>query len=79
MEYEHTEVIGNSLMAHITVQFPVLKSIDKCLTVHVINTSSATTTGAVSNIKVSGTVVGFTLENLGISTTLSCNLACVGF
>ena len=78
VEYEHTEVVASG-MVHVTVSFPVLRTIEKILTVHVVNTTPSTTTGAVSNIKLSGTTVGFTLENMGAGSTLVTNIACIGF
>ncbi|MCK4788724.1 MAG: hypothetical protein KAV87_33585 [Desulfobacteraceae bacterium] len=79
VEYEHTEVVGNSLMVFVTVEMPILKSIDKVVEIHVTDTSPRTSAYGPQHVQVSGNVVGFTLTHVGCITTLSVNLAAVGF
>ncbi len=79
VEYEHTEVVGNSLMVYVTVEMPVLQSIDKVVEIHVTDTSPKTSAYGPQQVQVSGTVVGFTLTHVGQLTTLSVNVAAVGF
>ena len=78
VEYEHTEVVASGMVV-VTVSMPVLQTIEKVLTCLVTLTDPATTTGAISNVKVSGTTVGMTLENIGAGTTITINVAAVGF
>ncbi len=63
-------VVVESGMSHLTVQFTGPRLIDAVLDVKTVSTSPKTTSGGIDMISLSGLVVGFTLVNAAISTTL---------
>jgi len=84
VEYEKCTVIsaGDLLnnMVFISIEMPVLKTIEKVITILVTNdTSPAQTAYGPTAVRVSGNVVGFTLASVASTGTICVNVAAVGF
>jgi len=63
-------VVISSGMSYLTCTFTGPRLIDAVLDVKTVSTSPKTTSGGVDMISLSGLIVGFTLVNAGVGTTL---------
>ena len=74
-----TEDISGT-MVYLTVQIPVLRNVEKILEIHVTNnTSPPQAAFGATAVRVTGTVVGFTLQGIASTGTICTQIAAVGF
>lgn len=78
VEKETDSVVGSGTV-FVEVTLEGLNTVDKVLEIHVTQSSPKTTVGPAQMIEVSGNVVGFTLTSVGATTTVTTNVAAIGY